>query len=172
MDSAIVHLRMILLYKSDDFRTSPDSWSVGMCCHRMDRTIVIERRIERHACADACSRNLSVLLNLRADCIPSEKCCSSVSVCLKPTFVYGVGDAIGVDGRARAFEIRIRAIEKLMPKAFATLESDESANMIAKLLKNFRTTRMILWQNIKNLACGEKCPAVGTSPEECRLLFP
>ena len=141
-----------------------------MCSSSTDRTIIVEGRIEGHTSAYASAFDKSFLSNLCRKGIPTQLSNRTISDALEPTLIDGTGNGIGVDGCCTSLEVRILAIEQLMPEAFTRLIGSQTTNMLAQLLEDEGTVGVRLGQHVEEFDGSQQSPSVGTSPVISRLV--
>ena len=155
VQTAVVCARMPLVEKSNHLGSRPQRRTVAMSRSRAYRTIVVERRVERHACAHACASNQPLWSDLAVYGMPAKLSHWTVGYAVNPALVYGVGYAICIDGSRARFEVRVVAVEQLMPEAVHTLQGSQTFHMQAKLIKHEVAVLMILREHIEQLYGGK-----------------
>nr|GFD52545.1 hypothetical protein [Tanacetum cinerariifolium] len=68
---------------------------------------------------------------------------------IEPALVDGVGDGVAVDGRGRGFEVRVVAVEQLVPEAAASLPVGQAAGVGAQQLQHGRAAGVVGGQHVE-----------------------
>ena len=105
LHGTVLHLRMLGVEQTNHFRTCPKHRSVSMRRIYIDRTIIIESRIESHTGAYASAFHLSFFIYLSGDGMPSQLGNRTIRYRINPTFINGVCQTIYIDSSCRSFQI-------------------------------------------------------------------
>ena len=136
----------------------------------IDRTIIIESRIESHTGAYASAFHLYFFIYLSGDGMPSQLGNRTIRYRINPTFINGVCQTIYIDSSCRSFQIRIITVEQLVPKSFSTLQRRHSTHMSTEIIHHLRTLGIIFRQYIQQFTSCQQRPSIGTCPAKSRMI--
>ena len=142
-----------------------------MGCIYIYRAVVIECRIISHTGSYTGHFYLSLGVDSRRYGMPSQLHYRTVCHGVNPSFIDGMCHTVYVEGSGRRFQVRIIAVEQLVPETVFALTGSQSANVCLQQVDNLIASGIVGRKYIQYFTHGKNSPSVGTSPVESRMIF-
>ena len=160
MESGVVGTGVPLVAETNHLGCGPDGRTIAVGGSGGHRTIVVESGVEGHAGAHTSTLHTTLVGDLGREGLPTQLSHGTIGDATDPTLANSVGDAVGVDGGGRGFEIGVVAVEQLVPEALAGLVGGQTAHVATQLHEQEETVGMVLGEHVEQFDGGEQSPSV------------
>ena len=100
MDGGVVEFDVVGFHQLIDFSASPDEGTIAVSSEVVDRAIGIEGRVERKSSTYTSAFHLPLGVHMGVDVVPGKNGLCAIVLCIEPSLVDGVGEAVAINGCA------------------------------------------------------------------------
>ena len=100
----------------------------------VDRAIGIEGRVERKSSTYTSAFHLPLGVHMGVDVVPGKNGLCAIVLCIEPSLVDGVGEAVAINGCAGSLQIGVRTVEQLMPSPIVMLERQQASQVLLEVV--------------------------------------